>query len=231
MHASGERKCWERTTLIDSTQQRTMNTKSYLIGYNSVSAFLWGCVLVRLLILYPLVGFKFVSGGVADFTRWVQTMALLEVVHSMLGLVKSPIVTTAMQIASRLLLVWGVVYMFPDCALSPAYTTMVFAWSVTEVVRYTYYAYNLARAKQVPNMLVWLRYNAFYILYPLGAGSEMFLTFLSLDDAQALSPLYALILKVILLIYIPGFYVMFTHMIKQRKRVFKNIGKRPVKTE
>lgn len=208
-----------------------METKSYLIAYNSLSAFFWGCILVRLLILFPLVGFKFVSGGVADFTKWVQTIALLEVVHSILGLVKSPILTTLMQIASRLLLVWGIVGIFPDVGVFPAYTTMVFAWSVTEVIRYSYYAYNLAREKRVPSVLVWLRYNAFYVLYPLGAGSEMVLIFLALDDAQALNPMYALFLKVVLLIYLPGFYVMYSHMIKQRKRVFKNIGKRPMKSE
>jgi very-long-chain (3R)-3-hydroxyacyl-CoA dehydratase len=200
--------------------------KSYLVGYNAVSAFLWAAVLTRLVILYPLVGPKFVSGGLADFTRWVQTLALLEVVHSLIGLVKSPIMTTVMQISSRLLLVWGVVYLFPQSATHMAFSSMVFAWSVTEVIRYSYYAFNLAGG--VPSVLTWLRYNTFFVLYPLGAGSEMLLTIISLDRAARFNQTYALVLKVILLIYIPGFYVMYTHMIKQRKRVFKNIGKRRV---
>ncbi|CAN6673660.1 very-long-chain (3R)-3-hydroxyacyl-CoA dehydratase Phs1p [Trichomonascus vanleenenianus] len=204
--------------------------KGYLITYNTLSAFFWGCVLVRLLVLYPLVGPKFVAGGMAEFTRNVQTAALLEAVHSALGLVKSPIVTTVMQIASRLLLVWGVVDRFPEVAQSPIYSTMVFAWSVTEVIRYSYYALNLARGS-VPKAIVWLRYNAFFVLYPLGAGSEVLLAYFALDDAQAFDPRYALFLKAVLLIYIPGFYVMYTHMIKQRRRVMKNLGKRPVKQE
>uniref|UniRef100_A0A060T2I4 Very-long-chain (3R)-3-hydroxyacyl-CoA dehydratase n=1 Tax=Blastobotrys adeninivorans TaxID=409370 RepID=A0A060T2I4_BLAAD len=204
-----------------------MSVKQYLVAYNSLSAFLWLCVLGRLIILFPLVGSKFVAGGLADFTKYVQTLAVLEVVHSVLGLVKSPIVTTVIQISSRLLLVWGVVDLFPEVAQNVAFSTMVLAWSVTEVVRYSYYAYNLLRDKLVPKGLVWLRYNAFYVLYPLGAGSEAILAFLSLDRAQELSAYYALFLKVVLLIYPPGFYVMYTHMIKQRRRVFKNIGKRP----
>lgn len=206
------------------TSQSVVN---YLTLYNILGAFFWGCILVRLIVLYPLVSAKFVAGGLADFVKWVQTMALLEVVHSLLGFVKSPVTTTLMQVASRLLLVWGVVDLFPDVAQSPFYSTMVLAWSITEVVRYSYYAFNLTR-DHVPKLLVWIRYNAFFILYPLGAGSECVLTFLSLDDAQTMSAKYALFLKIVLLIYIPGFYILFTHMIKQRKRIMANFGRKPV---
>lgn len=40
---------------------------------------------------------------------WTQTGALLEVVHAALGIVKSSPVTVAMQVASRIWMVWGVV--------------------------------------------------------------------------------------------------------------------------
>lgn len=135
--------------------------------------------------------------------------------------------TTVMQISSRLLLTWGVVYLFPDSAQSLAFSTMVLAWSVTEVIRYSYYAVNIRNGGYVPKFLTWLRYNTFFILYPLGAGSEMFLAFKSLKEAQEFSPLYATILRVILAIYIPGFYVMYTHMIKQRRRIMRNINVKP----
>lgn len=203
-----------------------MDVKAHLITYNVVSGFLWGAVLVRLLILFPLVGSQFMAGGLADFTRWVQTLAVLEIVHSLVGFVKSPIFTTFTQVYSRLLLVWGILYMFPSVGESLAFSTMVFAWSVTEIIRYSYYALNLYRDGQLPKSLVWLRYNTFYVLYPLGAGSEVFLVFKSLPQAEAFSPWYALYFKVAILIYIPGFYMLYTHMIKQRRRVFKNLGKR-----
>lgn len=179
---------------------------------------------MRLIILFPLVSPKFVAGGMADFTKWVQTLAVLEVVHSILGLVRSPIMTTVMQISSRLLLTWGVVDLFPDCAQSLAFSTMVLAWSVTEVIRYSYYALNIRNNGYVPKFLTWLRYNTFFVLYPLGAGSEMFLAFKSLKEAQQWYPMYATALRVILAIYIPGFYVMYTHMIKQRRRVMRNFN-------
>jgi very-long-chain (3R)-3-hydroxyacyl-CoA dehydratase len=41
-------------------------------------------------------------------TAFVQSFAALEVLHVLLGLVRSPLVTTTMQVASRLWLIWGI---------------------------------------------------------------------------------------------------------------------------
>jgi len=60
---------------------------------------------------------------------------------------------------------------------------MVFAWSFTEVIRYTFYALNLVGLNPYP--LLWLRYTTFYALYPLGAGSEAFLTLATLPAPVA----------------------------------------------
>ncbi|KAF5096133.1 hypothetical protein D0Z00_002878 [Geotrichum galactomycetum] len=198
----------------------------YLVAYNAVSGFLWAAVLARLVILYPLVGSDFVFEGLDEFTRWVQTLMLLEVVHSAIGLVRSPLVTAAMQVASRILVVWGVLYLFPNVGTSFAFSTCVLAWCITEILRYSYYVYTLVRPGDVPYLLTWFRYSAFFILYPLGAGSEWILVLLSLPEAQKYSTIYSLFLKAILLIYIPGFYVMFTHVLAQRRKVFRNLNKK-----
>lgn len=57
----------------------------YLIIYNFASAILWLAVLGRVLLLVPLVGFGRAYEGVGNFTKWTQTMALLEVVHAATG--------------------------------------------------------------------------------------------------------------------------------------------------
>lgn len=65
--------------------------------------------------------------------------------------------TTAMQVASRILLVWGIGYNFPEvCAASPAYTSMLFAWACSEIIRYSYFVFFLGGS--VPSWLTWLRY-------------------------------------------------------------------------
>lgn len=47
---------------------------------------------------------------------------------------------------------------------------MVLSWSITECIRYPFYAFGLIGSE--PGFLLWLRYTTFYVLYPTGAGSE-----------------------------------------------------------
>ncbi|CAG8534826.1 6390_t:CDS:2, partial [Cetraspora pellucida] len=114
--------------------------------------------------------------------------------------VKSPLLTTAFQIASRLFLVWGVVDIFPEVQSHWAFTTMTIAWSITECVRYSYYAFNLVG----------------FQLYTLLC--ESILVYESLPYSKQLSVTYYWLQIVILFVYVPGFYTLYTYMIKQRKR-------------
>ena len=88
------------------------------------------------------------------------------------GLVRAPLLTTGMQVSSRLLLIWAVVDRYPEAtAPSPFYSSMLLAWSITEVIRYSYFVWNL-QGSGVPGFVTWLRYNTFYVLYPVGITSE-----------------------------------------------------------
>ena len=62
---------------------------------------------------------------------------------------------------------------------------MILAWSITEVIRYAFYALSLVR-NTVPSVLVYLRYTTFYLLYPLGASSEALLILSSLPTTNPL---------------------------------------------
>ena len=141
----------ERPSSGSSSSTRT----SYLVYYNFISALLWLSVLGRVVLLVPLVGHSHVYGGVGEFAKWTQTLAVLEMVHSAAGLVRSPLATTALQVSSRLVLVWAVVDRFPQLGESWAYSAMLLAWSLTEGVRYSYFVLSLRGA--VPKPLTWLR--------------------------------------------------------------------------
>ena len=99
---------------------------------------------------------------------------------------------------------WGVVNNFPALAKSAAYSSMLVAWSVTEVVRYSYFVLSLSGFQ--PALVTWLRYNAFYVLYPLGISSECWLIYKAIGPAKRLRHEYAWALQLILFIYIPGQY-------------------------
>jgi very-long-chain (3R)-3-hydroxyacyl-CoA dehydratase len=79
-------------------------TQAKVKAYNAIPASLL-TYLNRAKTLYSVVGLE---------VALVQSFAFLEVIHVVLGLVRSPLSTTAMQVASRLILVWGIVEKFPE---------------------------------------------------------------------------------------------------------------------
>ncbi|KAI1716441.1 protein tyrosine phosphatase-like protein, PTPLA domain-containing protein [Ditylenchus destructor] len=107
---------------------------------------------------------------------------------------------------------------------------LLVAWSITEVVRYSFYALNLLKA--VPHVLTWMRYTFFIALYPLGASGEV-ITMISalpeigerkhftLEMPNALNFGFSFYCFVIFLclIYIPGFPQLYGYMFVQRKKV------------
>ncbi|KAF2276315.1 PTPLA-domain-containing protein [Westerdykella ornata] len=200
---------------------------TYLLAYNLVSAVAWASVFARVVHLAAKEGVQ--NGRVYEqterYARLVQTGAVLEVVHSLVGLVRAPLLTTLMQVASRLLLVWGVGYHFPETTRdSPAYASMLVAWSVTEVVRYSYFVFVLS-GQGVPRLWTWLRYNTFFVLYPLGVASETWLIYKAIGPAEKRNEYLAYGLWAVLATYVPGFYTLFTHMLRQRSKV---VGKKRV---
>lgn len=231
----------------------------YLSLYNTISALLWLLVLLRTLLNALVDGSASVYPSTGSFVKWVQTLAGLEILHSLLGVVRAPLLTTIMQVASRFLLVWVVIDQFPILAVnekaagSMAYCSMLVAWSVTEVIRYAFFALNLVA--EVPLAVKWLRYNTFFVLYPLGIGSECFLIYLaatgpakyiSLGGVKVAWGLWA-----VLGVYVPGerlwgalndddrwnanveigSYILFTHMMAQRRKVMRGTSDKQKKTK
>lgn len=110
--------------------------------------------------------------------------------------------TTVLQVLSRIFLIWFIVFPFPMVAHSPAYTSMVLAWSITEVIRYSYFVFNVAGG-EVPE-LTWLRYSTFFVLYPPGILSEAFLAYkAAIGPAARLSEWYPYFIWAVLVVYVP----------------------------
>lgn len=86
---------------------------------------------------------------------------------------------------------------------------MLVAWSVTEVVRYGFFATSLGFGR-VPGWLMWLRYNTFFVLYPLGIGSECWLVWRAVGPAGRNWGLqWEYLLKLVLFVYVPGEFISF----------------------
>lgn len=166
-----------------------------------------------------------------------QTLQFIEVLHCVVGLVPSDPIQTAMQILSRLVVVWGILRPIEDARLSIGVPLLLTAWSVAELTRYIYYALNIYNI--VPSILTWCRYTFFIVLYPMGVSGELLTIVAALPTISAKSmwaielPNFANIsfyyqhaLWVIMASYIPFFPQLYFYMLKQRKKFVGGVGKK-----
>ncbi|XP_023934410.2 very-long-chain (3R)-3-hydroxyacyl-CoA dehydratase hpo-8 [Bicyclus anynana] len=212
--------------------------KSYLLAYNGIQTLGW---------LYLLVWSTayFLDRGTLDSywneMKWVviifQNAALLEVFHAAIRLVPSSVFVVLMQVYSRVFLVGGVLLATESGPVSPGLPLCLFAWSVTEIIRYAYYALNLVKA--VPQQLTFLRYSTFLILYPLGITGELLCMYHSLDEIAEKQLFtvsmpnkwnfifnYYYFLIFYMLLYIPFFPYLYGHMLKQRSKMLGGLSKK-----
>jgi len=191
--------------------------KPYLFLYNLASAGGWAYVLYLAVVSY-LAGdsaSKFWE-KVECPLKIVQTAAALEILHSLLRLVASPLFSTLVQVGSRLVLLWG----FTNASVLSQHHwslyLMVGSWALVEVPRYVFYALNLYMAK-VPYPLFFLRYNLFSVLYPSGIAGEVLQIVSALPYLKSTNLACWYSAVALILLYVPGSPYMYLHMMVQRK--------------
>jgi very-long-chain (3R)-3-hydroxyacyl-CoA dehydratase len=74
------------------------------------------------------------------------------------------------------------------------------------------------------------RYNTFLVLYPVGVASETWLIYKAIGPAEKIDKRYGPVMWVVLATYIPGFYMLFTYMLAQRRKIMRK-GKTAEKKE
>mmetsp|Transcript_149518 Transcript_149518/g.261260 ORF Transcript_149518/g.261260 Transcript_149518/m.261260 type:complete len:734 (-) Transcript_149518:109-2310(-) len=165
---------------------------------------------------------------------WFQWLAVAEICFALLGMVRSPVATTGMQVFSRLMLVECVRYSTVAQGNDNIFLWMMcIAWSVTEIVRYSFYALNLAGISLMP--LTFLRYTLFLVLYPTGVAGEMGCLWKSIPDmvanksayeSEMVKHMFQPVLRhslgyplVVVPVYVIGLYTLYSYMLVQRKKV------------
>ena len=194
--------------------------REYLFIYNMVQ---WGG---WLMIFSEIV--QNPSFGFSPYVYIFQLLALLEVAHAVLGIVRANPFTTIVQVFGRLQVLY-VHYYIIEARDSSGNLPMILAWSLVEIVRYLYLSLNLIGA--APYGLIWLRYSLFYILYPIGVYGEMKVLYDALPgiDRTGLGSFtlpndynfifsFATYVRIFLVVaYLPGLWNQYTYMMKQRR--------------
>lgn len=118
----------------------------------------------------------------------------------------------------------------PFCLQAYSFTLLTLAWSMVEVPRYLYLATSSLNTDIY--LLKWLRYTLFMVLYPAGISGEVWCILnaldyvkknhvwsMSLPNTYNFAFNYHLFLVVaITCIYPYGAYVLYSHMLKLRRK-------------
>ena len=211
----------------------------YLILYNLCQFLLWTLFFVKV----SLAGIN--SKSIQDIydethiiLEYCQYGAYLELIHSLARLVKSNLFATAIKILGRIEIV--VILNCFKRSISIGYIYLSFAWSLNEIIRYSYYILCLIKidfnSMKIPYIHTWCRYSFFIVLDPMGIAGEM-ITLLNARKVWVkyrfgsnftvevlIYPIYAL--------YIPGLIFSYSYLFKQRSIILRNINpEKKIKTE
>jgi very-long-chain (3R)-3-hydroxyacyl-CoA dehydratase len=104
---------------VTRTKTQSAPIRYYLFAYNIICFIAWATCTLRMAMLVPLLApnghlpaiFTHIFSPLLTVT---QSLALLEVLHSLQGIVRAPVFTTLLQVASRIMVVWGVLFMFHE---------------------------------------------------------------------------------------------------------------------
>lgn len=196
---------------------------SWLFLYNLLQAGGWGYMAALTYLHVSADASAPLWPVLAGLLPLCQYAAGLEVVHAALGMVRSPVGSTLMQVFSRYL----VVYVLQICGEEGGPRDIIFfrmvcvAWCTVEVIRYSFYACNCLGLSIYP--LTWLRYSAFIVLYPLGVSGEigcLWASIPALQNVTLMGPvtLGAFIKFVVLPGYLPGLPILYSYMVAQRTK-------------
>ncbi|XP_017328476.1 very-long-chain (3R)-3-hydroxyacyl-CoA dehydratase 1 isoform X1 [Ictalurus punctatus] len=230
--ASGE----EDGALEEKETNNKKRTKSiiataWLMFYNIAMTAGWLVLAVAMTRYYFQKGtHKGLYRSIARTLKFFQTFALLEVGHCAIGIVRTSVIVTGVQVSSRIFMVWFITHSIRQVQNQESVILFLVVWTVTEITRYSFYTFSLL--KHLPYFIKWARYNMFIVMYPLGVIGELMTIYaalpyvrkagmysLRLPNKYNVSFDYYYFLIIVMLSYIPLFPQLYFHMLRQRRKV------------
>ncbi|KAM6352659.1 very-long-chain (3R)-3-hydroxyacyl-CoA dehydratase 3 isoform 3-T4 [Alca torda] len=166
---------------------------------------------------------------IADMMYFCQTLALMEIMNSLIGLVRSPLIPAVMQVFGRNFILFVVLGSLEEMQSKPVVFFVFYFWSIIELFRYPYYMLSCIGIEWKP--LTWLRYTTWIPLYPLGGLAEAVCIIqsipifsetgkysLGLPNPLNVTIQFSFLLQIYLIALFLGVFVNFRHLYKQRKQ-------------
>lgn len=184
--------------------------------YNIAATTLWLCCFARFAVLLPLVGRRFLPGGIADFFHAVATLPMVGFfVVNLFG--RSNYAATDLWSflngARMLWICYGVIYPHPKIAKHTSYSFLILSWSIQNIVNLSYYTFKV-KTRTSPLWLFWLHHHIFLVTFPVAFVSELILVFLSLKFVTI--PYHKVAIELCMLAYIPLGYFFFLYLLARK---------------
>lgn len=191
--------------------------------FDSAITVLWFCCLARFTILLPLVGRRFLPGGIADFFQVISILPLVAWVLVRVLSTRSVSVKDAWSLANAVrvpLICYGVIFPHPKVAKHTSYSLIVSAWSIQYFVHFAYHAFRV-KTRRSPHFLMWAQYHNFFVTFPLAFTGELVLVFLSLGFSEG--EWYDVLLKALFLAYVPVGYFAWSYLISRKHEKYDTV--------
>lgn len=212
--------------------------KVYLVFYNLTQFIFFTYIIVVMGIRYMKEGTDSVPGtyeAVGAVLKFAQLLMYLEVMHPLFGYTKGSVIMPFFQVSLRAFILFVMIEAEPRMQTKPVVCYLIFVWSLIEVVRYPYYILGLYKINI--GLWTWLRYTLWIPLYPLGALCEGIIVLRNIpyfEETQRFVVsmpnswnftfhMPTLMRLMLLLFFIPGMYVLMSHMHHAR---IKKLGPR-----
>nr|XP_057916507.1 very-long-chain (3R)-3-hydroxyacyl-CoA dehydratase 1 isoform X2 [Doryrhamphus excisus] len=176
---------------------------AWLTFYNIAMTAGWLVLAMAMMRFYMTKGtHKGLYRSIARTLKFFQTFALVEVGHCAIGIVRTSVIVTGVQVCSRIFMVWFITNSIRQIQNEESVLLFLVVWTLTEITRYSYYTFNLLN--HLPYFIKWARSGMYSMRLP---------------NKYNVSFDYYYCLIIIMLSYIPLFPQLFFHMLRQRRRV------------
>uniref|UniRef100_H0ZFU3 Very-long-chain (3R)-3-hydroxyacyl-CoA dehydratase n=1 Tax=Taeniopygia guttata TaxID=59729 RepID=H0ZFU3_TAEGU len=206
--------------------------KGYLVMYNLVQFLGFSWIFVNMTVRLFILGkdsFYDTFHTISDMMYFCQTLALMEIMNSLIGLVRSPLIPSVVQVFGRNFVLFVILGSLEEMQSKPVVFFIFYFWSIIELFRYPYYMLSSIGIEWKP--LTWLRYTVWIPLYPLGGLAEAVCIVqsipifsetgkfsLGLPNPLNVTIQFPFVLQIYLIALFLGLFVNFRHLYKQRKQ-------------
>ncbi|KAL3866662.1 hypothetical protein ACJMK2_043944 [Sinanodonta woodiana] len=212
---------------------------SYLFLYNMFQfvGYTYVCAILQYHFMkYGIVAKNQAFESVGAQLMVCQVAAILEILHPLLGLVKTGVFAPLMQVLGRNFILFVIIFQEPRLQDAPVVWYLFLTWSAVELIRYPFYM--LSSVGMDVKIVTWLRYSAWVVLYPLGFLFEGTLVImaiplfeetgrfnLQLPNEANMSFNFSWFLHLYLILLAFGAYSLLNHMYRQRKSKLGKVTK------